>query len=276
MKLPSYSLDKAKIVDNVILDGDDEVKPAIQGMSLYRCTIITSIVKDCKLSDCTLLSCTISSSKLDNCAVRQDIQPSLYRPFHPHHLIASHDAPPTHIRQPSILRNCEAKSCIITNSIISRGSSVQGGRLASCDVKHSSIRKAAVCETSILECKVENCNLYLSKYHDCKILRTSKTACKALSTLRILPPEIRFAILKLAMDLDGLIPTHMPAVIAALRPDQTLYHEALDLLRRDSSFSIDMFNALTVSGPRVEYIRILVLLYEFSLSKLLCGTYNNL
>jgi hypothetical protein len=73
MEHSTYSPYKEKIIDNVIIDGGDELKPAIQGMSLFKCTIITSILKDYTLFNCTLLSCAMFNSKLDNCAIRQDI-----------------------------------------------------------------------------------------------------------------------------------------------------------------------------------------------------------
>jgi hypothetical protein len=265
MEHSTHSLCKEKIIDNVIIDGGDELKPAIQGMSLFKCTVITSILKDCTLSSCTLLSCAIINSKLDNCTIRQDIQPSLYRPFCLLNNIDPQDCPPTHIRKPSILRNCETKTCVISNSIISRDSEVQSGRLASCDVKDSTVRKAVVCETLMLNCKVDNCNLNLSGHHGCKMSRTSKIGCKAVPTLRAFPPEIRSVIMKSTLGLEGPLPTHMPPLIIALRPDQPLYHEALDVMRKDSFFSIDASRTcrFTTSNPQAEYVRKLVCRYGY-------------
>jgi hypothetical protein len=91
--------------------------------------------------------------------------------------------------------------------------------------------------------------------------------CKALSTLRVFPPEIRSAIFKHSMELDGSLPTQMPALITALRPDQTLYYEALDVLRNDSCFSVDVdaseIDVFTVSKSQVEYVRKLILRYQY-------------
>ena len=276
MEHSKHSLHKARIIQNVLIDGGEKLKSnglttprylascsSFQGMSLYKCTVIASILKDCMLSNCTLLSCTILDSKLDNCTIRQDVQPSLYlEPFYLHNSFGAQGLlPPTHIRKPSILRNCETKSCAVTNSTISRGSAVHGGRLASCEVQYSTIGKAVVSESSILECKVDNCNLYFSKYQGCKMSRTSKMRCKGLPTLRAFPPEIRSAIFKHSMDIDGPLPTQMPALITALRPDQTLYHEALEVLHKDSCFSFDIpqRTVSTISESRTEYIRKLVL-----------------
>jgi len=267
MEHSTYSLHKANIVDNVIVDCGNQLKPAIQGMLLFKCTIINSILRDCALSNCTLLSCTIINSKLDNCTIRQDIQTSLYRdPFY----LKSTDPqniPPTHTRKPSLLRNCETKDCAITNSVISRDSKVHGGRLASCEVQYSTIGKAMVCETLILKSKVHNCSLYYSNHHGCNMSRTANMGCKALSTLRVFPPEIRSVIFKHSMMLDGPLPTQMPALITALRPDQTLYYEALDVLRNDSCFSVFVeaseIDIFTTSKSQVEYVRKVILRYQY-------------
>jgi hypothetical protein len=69
------------------------------------------------------------------------------------------------------------------------------------------------------------------------------------------------------MELDGPLATQMPALITALRPDQTLYYEALDVLRNDSCFSVDVdtseIDVFTVSKSQVEYVRKLILRYQY-------------
>jgi hypothetical protein len=260
----THSLYKANIVDNVIADSGDELKLAIQGMSLFKCTVITSLLNDCTLFNCTVLSCTIFNSKLDNCIIRQCVQPSLHQgPFHLHNNVDSQDIPPTHTRKPSILRTCQATGCFITKSIISRHCKVEGGELSSCNVQNSTIGKILVCETSILSCNVNNCILIVSRQHGCKMLQTSKSGCKALSTLKFFPPEIRSVIFKHSMELDGLLSKHMPALITALRPDRTLYYEALGVLRKESYFIANMSNIFTISNSRAGYVRKLVLRYEY-------------
>jgi hypothetical protein len=246
------SLYKARIVDNII-----ELKPAIQGTSLFKCTIVTSTLKDCALFNCTLLSCIIINSKLVNCTIYQD---SHRDPFYVRNNIDPQDIPLSHTRRPSILRNCQTTGCLITKSIISRDSEVEGGELALCEVQNSTIGKALVCETTILSCNVNNCILIISEQYGCKMLRTSKMGCKSLSPLRVFPPEIRSIIFKYSMELyERLLPEHMPALIPALRPDPILYGEALGLLRDKNYFIADMSNVFTISNSQAEYVRILVL-----------------
>jgi hypothetical protein len=111
-----------------------------------------------------------------------------------------------------------AKAYVISNSIISQDSDIQGGGLALCDVKGYTVCKAVFCETLMLNCKVSNCNINLYGYHGCKMPRTLKLDCKAVLTLRVFPPEIRSVVIN-TLNLEGrLLPTHMPLLTFVLRP----------------------------------------------------------
>jgi hypothetical protein len=68
------------------------------------------------------------------------------------------------------------------------------------------------------------------------------------------------------MDLDSPMPATMPPLISALRPDKTLYHEALEVLRTKSCFSIEFKEIPTTSRSQLGYLRKLILRYEYSIS----------
>jgi hypothetical protein len=71
--------------------------------------------------------------------------------------------------------------------------------------------------------------------------------------------------MKNTLNLEGPLPKHMPPLIIASRSDQTLYHEALDVMRKDSFFSMDVARTFrfTDSNPQAEYVRKLVCRYEY-------------
>jgi hypothetical protein len=263
----TQSLYKVRIVGNIV-----ELKPTIKGMSFFKCTIVSSVLQDCALFNCTALSCTIINSKLVNCTIRQD---SHRDPFYVRNNIDPQDIPLSQSRKPSILRNCQTTGCLITKSIILRKSKVEGGELASCEVQNSTIGKALVCETSILSCNVNDCTLIVSKQHGCKMLRTSKSGCKALYTLRIFPAELREIIFEYSMERYGLLPNHMPSLIPALRPDPELYHKALYILRNKSCFIASMYHVFTISNSQAQYVRRMVLRYEYFYVGLSYKSHNN-
>ena len=94
-------------------------------------------------------------------------------------------------------------------------------------------------------------------------LTTLPPKVKSRSTLRKLPPEIRMLIFECSMDLDCPLPATMSPLISALRPDQTLYHEALEVLRTKSCFSIEFKEIPTTSKSQLGYLRKLILRYEY-------------
>jgi hypothetical protein len=96
-------------------------------------------------------------------------------------------------------------------------------------------------------------------------LTTPPPKVKSLSTLRKFPPEIRILIFEYSMDLDCPMPATMSPLISALRPDQTLYHEALEVLRTKSCFSIEFKDIPTTSKSQLGYLRKLMLRYEYSI-----------
>jgi hypothetical protein len=79
------------------------------------------------------------------------------------------------------------------------------------------------------------------------MLTTLPPKVKILSTLRKFPPEIRTLIFEFSMDLDGPMPATISPLISALRPDQTTYYEALEVLRTKSCFSIELKDIPTTS-----------------------------
>jgi hypothetical protein len=97
------------------------------------------------------------------------------------------------------------------------------------------------------------------------MLTTPPPKVKTFSTLRKFPPEIRILIFKFSMDLGGPIPATMSPLISALRPDETLYHEALEVLRMKSCFSIELKEIPTTSKSQLGYLRKLILRYGYSI-----------
>jgi hypothetical protein len=96
-------------------------------------------------------------------------------------------------------------------------------------------------------------------------LTTLSPKVKSPSTLRKFPPEIRTLIFKCYIDLDYPIPASMSPLISALRPYQTLYHEALEVLRTKSCFSIEFKEIPTTGKSQLRYLQKLILGYEYSI-----------
>jgi hypothetical protein len=59
---------------------------------------------------------------------------------------------------------------------------------------------------------------------------------------------------------------NIPPLVSALRPDQALYHEALEVLRTKSCFSIELGDIYKASKLQVGYVRKLILRYEYYVS----------
>lgn len=61
-------------------------------------------------------------------------------------------------------------------------------------------------------------------------------------TLRVLPPELRIIIYEYLVKIRRLERQTTPALLIALRPDQQLYHEALDVFYKINIFKLTGFN----------------------------------
>jgi hypothetical protein len=125
---------------------------------------------------------------------------------------------------------------VISESMVSRGSEVIGGRLSSCEIKDSTLNSTCDHNSSISICQINNTKLHFSKLYSSQISpETQQTSCKPLSTFRRFPPEIRTMIFAHAIK-----PTsEPPPLITAFRGDQILYHEALEYIHKTQGFTVN-------------------------------------
>jgi hypothetical protein len=145
---------------------------------------------------------------------------------------------------------------IISDSIISQGSAVTGGRLGSCEIKGSTLNGIGSHNSSVSECLIENSKLYLSRLHACRLLQGTKQVSKPVSSFRRFSPEIRKVIFKLCKNLDET-DCQVPALIVALRGDQVLYHEALEAVYENGT--IGLLDLYKLNNAQLRYAQILIL-----------------
>jgi hypothetical protein len=117
-------------------------------------------------------------------------------------------------------------NCIVINSIIN-ASTLNNCLAINCRIQDSTIKNS----------QIEDSNV-----KDCRIIHTLVDRCTvspaASNLLKQFPPEIREQIFGDAIEWHG----KTPPLIAALRGDPTLYHEALAVLYKEHPFKIHKLN----------------------------------
>lgn len=187
--------------------------------NLQNCIITSSIIRKSTLIGCTLVDCAVFDCKVYDTEMRKS---QLKR------CTIRNRPAGVWIIEPSFicrLEDCHARVCKISQAVI------KGGGLENCyEVLHSKVDGAFVTRSNLTNCEVATAELHLSEMHQCTLnentLRNS-TITNSPIPLRQIPVEVRLMIFRDALESwEG----KTPSLITALRGDQKMYQEAIEVL----------------------------------------------
>lgn len=190
--------------------------------------------ENCKFSNCILANALVKNSELDRCNI--DLAGTYFR----------RDSrlcnPGSFIRrsylQVCTLRSCSISRAILADSKVSEACTLEFVTIARCHLLGNSvIRQSTAIESTAIRCKllkatIQHCALSRNRFSCCTIRQQG-------SILHHLPPEIRIRIYRYSIDhfppsiyLGKKHDSELKNLIAALRGDQELYQEAIEVRDR--------------------------------------------
>ncbi|CAG8954589.1 hypothetical protein HYFRA_00004506 [Hymenoscyphus fraxineus] len=198
------------------------------------------LFENCEFSNCLLENALVKDSELHRSTI--ELAPTFFT-----HTVESQYNPNFYIRR-SHLQGCTMHACklsraTVVDSQLLYGCEMEFVTVARCYVGpalvgHSTFIESTASYCQILQTTMQKCLRFENKYNKCKIR-------DSVPFLRRLPREIRLAIFRYAIDdppypyLEDPAIIHHPKLrnlIVALRGDQELYHEALEVRDRWSYF----------------------------------------
>ncbi|KAH7418574.1 hypothetical protein BKA64DRAFT_203685 [Cadophora sp. MPI-SDFR-AT-0126] len=156
----------------------------------------------------------------------------------------------------SNLVNCSTRTSTFIGckleSVVAKRCYMQDGTMIQCGVENSNIvgveGHCAVQESQFNVCDLQNAKCANSELHQCSGLsQTAMSACQVTFSplaLRRFPPELRSLIFENIIEWTG----KTPDLIKALRGDEELYCESLDVLCKVSTFGISCRNIQNVAS----------------------------
>lgn len=209
----------------------DIVQSSFDKSTLREAIILRSMVWNSIIRDCTIVDCEVLNCKLTNCEIVNSPPPDSDQP-QPRRLLEILDrVRPDHLDLPQDDEfpyfpqyvECDFRGCEVRD-IKMRWSKVNGGSTTNCSV--------LFCE--VQDCNVDKLNVNVGNYFKECTHDDRWTESQTPLPLTVLPVEVRKRIFSLVTIWSG----KTPPLIVALRPEKTLYNEALGVLVRENYFHL--------------------------------------